>query len=50
MLGADAGFVATGLMAPDDDGEGSSKSAHRNVAIASMSAATASYLYMLFTR
>lgn len=51
MLGADAGFVATGLMAPDDDGEGgSSKSAHRNVAIASMSAATVSYLYMLFTR
>lgn len=52
MLGADAGFVATGLMAPDDDeGRGSSdRSAHRNVAIASMSAAAASYLYMLFTR
>ena len=54
MLGADAGFVATGLMAPDDDGEsgegGSSRSAHRNVAIASMGMAAASYLYMLFTR
>ena len=51
MLGADAGFVATGLMAPDDDGEGgSSKSAHRNVAITSMGVAAGSYLYMLFTR
>ena len=51
MLGADAGFVATGMMAPDDDGEGgSSQSAHRTVAITSMGIATASYLYMLFTR
>lgn len=51
MLGADAGFVATGMMAPDDDGEGgSSQSAHRTVAITSMGVAGASYLYMLFTR
>lgn len=50
MLGADAGFVATGMMAPDDDEGGGNRSGHRNVAIASMSVATASYLYMLFTR
>jgi hypothetical protein len=52
MLGADAGFVATGLMAPGDDEGGSSndRSTHRNVAIASMGMAAASYLYMLFTR
>ena len=51
MLGADAGFVATGLMAPDDDnGSDSGKAAHRNVAIASMGVAAASYVYMLVTR
>lgn len=50
MFGADAGFAASGLMAPDDDEGGSSRSAHRNVAIASMGVAGASYLYMLFTR
>lgn len=52
MLGADAGFVATGLMAPGDheDVDSNDKAAHRNVAIASMGMATASYLYMLFTR
>jgi hypothetical protein len=52
MLGADAGFAATAAMAPDDD-EGrvsSNRSTHRNVAIASMGASAASYLYMLFTR
>lgn len=47
MLGADAGFVATGMMAPDD---GEDSDAHRNVAIVSMGVATASYLFMLFTR
>jgi hypothetical protein len=47
MLGADAGFVATGMMAPDD---GEDSDSHRNVAIASMGVATASYLFMLFTR
>jgi len=51
MLGADAGFAMTGLMAPDDDeGGGSDRSAHRNVAIASIGVAGAGYLYMLFTR
>lgn len=51
MLGADAGFVATGLMAPDDDEEGGGdRSAHRTVAITSMGIAAGSYLYMLFTR
>lgn len=51
MLGADAGFVVTGMMAPDDDEGGSSdRSMHRNAAIASMGVAAASYLYMLVTR
>lgn len=51
MLGADAGFTAAGMMAPDDDEVGGSdRSAHRNVAIASMGVAAASYLYMLVTR
>jgi len=52
MLGADAGFVATGLMAPDDheSGTSSDKSAHRTVAITSMGVAAASYVYMLVTR
>lgn len=50
MLGADVGFVATGLLAPDnEDGQGD-KSTHRNVAIASMAVATASYLIMLIGR
>ena len=52
MLAADAGFVAAASLAPDND-DGSfmtDRSAHRNVAIASMSIATASYLYMLVTR
>jgi hypothetical protein len=50
MLGADVGFVATGLLAPDsEDGHGD-KSTHRNVAIASMAVATASYLIMLIGR
>ena len=50
MLGADAGFVATGMLAPDDDEGGGNRSTHRSVAIASMGVATASYLYMFFTR
>jgi hypothetical protein len=49
MLGADVGFVATGLLAPDDEGEGN-RSTHRNVAIVSMAVATASYLIMLIGR
>ena len=51
MLVADAGFVATGLMAPDNEhegeGGGSSASSHRAVAIASMGVATVAYLMML---
>jgi hypothetical protein len=49
MLVADAGFVATGMMAPDDEGEGggSSASSHRTVALVSMGVATVAYLMML---
>jgi hypothetical protein len=51
MLGADVGFVATGLLVPDDDEGGSrSRSTHRTVAITSMVVATASYLIMLIGR
>lgn len=49
MLAADAGFVTTGLMTPDEDGT-SGRSAHRNVAIVSMGVATVSYLIMLVGR
>ncbi|MGE3274395.1 MAG: hypothetical protein AB7O67_04745 [Vicinamibacterales bacterium] len=48
MLAADAGFAATGALAPDDDEGGSgNRSLHRNVAITSMSLATVGYLVML---
>jgi hypothetical protein len=50
MLGADAGFVATGLLAPDrDDFESfqDKRGTHRAVALTSMGVATASYLMML---
>ncbi len=52
MLAADAGFVATASLAPDDDDGGftSDRSAHRNMAITSMGVAAASYIYMLVTR
>lgn len=46
MLGADAGFLATGALAPDNEG-GGDRSLHRTVAITSMGIATASYLIML---
>jgi hypothetical protein len=46
MLAADAGFVATGLLAPDDEG-GGDRSTHRTVALASMGVATVAYLIML---
>lgn len=49
MLGADAGFVATGLLAPDD-GDRGGRSTHRNVAIGSMAVSTVSYLIMLIGR
>ncbi len=48
MLVADAGFVATGALAPDDEGEGGvSRSTHRTIALSSMGVATVSYLIML---
>ena len=51
MLAADAGFVATGMLAPDEHGgDGSSQSTHRTVALTSMGVAAASYVYMLVTR
>jgi len=52
MLAADAGFVIAASMAPDDDNGNftSDRGAHRNMAIASMSLATGSYVYMLVTR
>ena len=49
MLGADVGFVATGMLAPEHD-DLENKSLHRNVALTSIGIATGSYLYMLFTR
>ncbi len=53
MLCADAGFVATGALAPDDDegyggSSGSGPSTHRTVALISIGIATVGYLYMLF--
>jgi hypothetical protein len=48
LLLADAGFAATGLMAPDDDGGGdNARSRHRSVAFASMGTALVSYVIML---
>lgn len=52
MIAADAGFVAVGATAPDDDareggGEGGNASTHRNLAIGSMGVALGSYLMML---
>ena len=49
MLAADAGFVATAALAPDDDGEGN-RSTHRTVALTSVALATTGYLIMLFSR
>ena len=49
MLGADAGFFATALLAPGNDGSGD-RDTHRAVALTSMGVATASYLFMLLTR
>jgi hypothetical protein len=48
MAAADAGFVATGMLAPDEEGEGGgSRSTHRTVALTSMGVATVAYLMML---
>ena len=51
MLGCDAGFVATGLLAPDDDHgfDPNRRSLHRTVAITSMGIAGANFLFMLLT-
>lgn len=47
MIAADAGFVATGASAPDDEGGDSGRSTHRTLAYASMGVALASYAMML---
>ena len=47
LLAADAGFVATGLLAEDADDSGSARRTHRNVAIGSMALATTGWLMML---
>jgi hypothetical protein len=47
MLGADAGFVATGMLAPTNDGGGNQR-LHRTVALTSIGVATGGYLLMLF--
>jgi hypothetical protein len=47
MLGADGGFVATGLLAPTNEG-GGNRSLHKSVAITSIAVATTGYLIMLF--
>ena len=49
MAAADAGFVATGALAPDnEEGEGGGNSStHRTVAISSMAVATVAYVMML---
>ncbi len=57
MMIADVGFLATAMLAPDDEHENgrggaptsmSGASAHRTVALTSMGIATVSYLIMLF--
>ena len=47
MLASDAGFVATGLLAPTNDG-GGNRSLHKSVAITSILTATTGYLIMVF--
>jgi hypothetical protein len=51
MLVADAGFVATGMLAPDREhergGGGGNASTHRTMALTSMGIATVAYLMML---
>jgi len=50
MLAADAGFVATGVLAANAKHSVADRSRHRNVAIASMSVATVSTAMMWFLR
>lgn len=47
MLLADAGFVATAILADEAEDDGSGVGAHRTMAIASMAAATVSWAIML---
>jgi len=47
MLLADAGFVATGILADQAEDDGSGAGAHKTVAIASMGVATLSWALML---
>ena len=47
MLAADAGFVATGMLAENAERSPDNRALHRNIAISSMAVATASYLMML---
>jgi len=48
MLGADAGFVWTGTLAPSLEHGGGDRNLHRTVALTSIGVASASYLMMLF--
>jgi hypothetical protein len=52
MLAADAGFLATALTIPDNEGDyqtyQDNRSTHRTVAITSMAIATVGYVMMLF--
>jgi len=50
MLGADAGFLATALTAPNKEGTSGNRSTHRAVAITAIAAATTGYLVMIFGR
>jgi hypothetical protein len=50
MIGADVGFVATAMTAPEHIEGPRTHSTHRTVAITSVAIASASYVYMLLTR
>ena len=54
MIAADAGFLATAMLAPEGEGrhgvDTSGRSTHRTVAITSMGVATVGYLIMLLGR
>lgn len=50
MLGADAGFLATGALAPSLVEGGGDRELHRTVALTSIGVATVSYLMMLMGR
>jgi hypothetical protein len=54
MMAADAGFLATAMLAPESEGRSSDgsnrRSTHRTVALTSMGVATVSYLIMLLGR